>query len=83
MDFFDAIKVDAGLLSWKARELDEQSQLRKVKAQLTERNVRVILKNIERKDQLKLVKKVGSDEVQGYLIVRPFNDENVPWDRFV
>lgn len=83
MDFFDAIKVDAGLLSWKARELDEQSQLRKVKAQLTERNVRVILKNIERKDQLKLVKKVGSDEVQGYLIARPFNDENVPWDRFV
>lgn len=83
LEFFDAIKVDAGLLSWKAREAHEQDQLRTIKARLSEVDVRVILKNIERKDQLKLVKKVGSDEVQGYLIARPFQKDAVPWDRFV
>ncbi|MBL3824016.1 MULTISPECIES: EAL domain-containing protein [unclassified Marinobacter] len=83
VDFFDAIKVDAGLLSWKAREAHDQDQLRIIKARLGEVDVRVILKNIERKDQLKLVKKVGSDEVQGYLIARPFQEDAVPWDRFV
>lgn len=74
----DALKIDASFVRHVTTSKDDRSIATAIVAMAHTMNLKVVAEGVETVDQLRLLKDLGCDEIQGYFISRP-----VPPDELV
>ena len=68
---FDALKIDRSFVMNLNSQPESESMIRTLIALAHEFAMQVIVEGVETEEQLALVKRLGANEVQGYLTGRP------------
>ncbi|MGB7985844.1 MAG: EAL domain-containing protein [Terracidiphilus sp.] len=68
---FDALKIDRSFVANLGLKPESESILRTIVDLARNMGMRVIVEGVETEQQLEIVKALGADEVQGYLLGRP------------
>ena len=71
----DAVKLDRSFVSDLTTDLSTVSMVRSVLAMASALNLRVVTEGVETEEQLEVLRKLGCDEAQGYLLGRPESAE--------
>ena len=68
---FDALKIDRSFMMNLERQPETESMIQTLIALAQNLGMRVIVEGVETAEQLALIKSLGANEVQGYLVGRP------------
>jgi EAL domain-containing protein (putative c-di-GMP-specific phosphodiesterase class I) len=68
---FDALKIDRSFVMNLDTQPDGESMIRMLVALAQNLGMRVIVEGVETAEQLELIRALGANEVQGYLMGRP------------
>ncbi len=71
---FDALKIDRSFVKELIRRPETRAMVRSLVTLAHDLGMRVIAEGIETPEQLKLIKDMGGNEAQGYLLGRPTSD---------
>jgi diguanylate cyclase (GGDEF)-like protein/PAS domain S-box-containing protein len=77
---FDALKIDRSFILNLKKMPESESMIRTLVALARNIGMRVIVEGIEEPDQLELIRSLGANDVQGYLMGRPTSN---PIDAFL
>jgi EAL domain-containing protein (putative c-di-GMP-specific phosphodiesterase class I) len=68
---FNALKIDRSFVKDLIERLETKAMVRSIVTLAHNLGMRVIAEGIETQEQLKLIKEIGANEAQGYLLGRP------------
>lgn len=71
---FDALKIDRSFITDIASRSDTKAMVQSLVTLAHNFGMRVIVEGIETEEQLKAVREMGTNDVQGYLVGRPTSD---------
>ncbi|HEX4006893.1 MAG TPA: EAL domain-containing protein [Acidobacteriaceae bacterium] len=71
---FDAVKLDRSFVHELTERRETRSFIKSILELAHNLHMRVIAEGVETQEQLKLIKSLGTDEAQGYLLGRPSSD---------